>query len=222
MRVAGAITPVVQAAARYELLDFVSREPGAGGDLPGPVRPRGRRGELPMAASAGAPGRPVPAAFPPIPLRRRLYGFGSIYGKTIRDSRLAFIIAAGLLGGMSLVMGVAVANIFPTPAATAGGERPLRQHPVLDGEPLRQRQPDWHQGRDPGRIRHLQVRRDLRPRGGAVVDLRPVLDARQRGASRQPRLRRRRPVRQAPHRAREADRAPHAARPRDGHPRHRR
>jgi len=27
MRVAGAITPVVQAAAGYELLDFVSREP---------------------------------------------------------------------------------------------------------------------------------------------------------------------------------------------------
>jgi len=27
MRVAGAITPVVQAAARYDLLDFVSREP---------------------------------------------------------------------------------------------------------------------------------------------------------------------------------------------------
>ena len=27
LRVAGAITPVVQAAAKYELLDFVSREP---------------------------------------------------------------------------------------------------------------------------------------------------------------------------------------------------
>ena len=27
MRVSGAITPVVRAAARYELLDFVSREP---------------------------------------------------------------------------------------------------------------------------------------------------------------------------------------------------
>jgi hypothetical protein len=27
MRVAGAITPVVRAAARHELLDFVSREP---------------------------------------------------------------------------------------------------------------------------------------------------------------------------------------------------
>lgn len=70
-----------------------------------------------MAVSAGAPRQPVAATFPPIPLHRRLYGFGSIYGKTIRDSRLTFIIAAGLLGGMALVMGVAVANIFPTPAA---------------------------------------------------------------------------------------------------------
>jgi polyether ionophore transport system permease protein len=67
-----------------------------------------------MSVDAGAP-RPVAAAsFPPIPLRRRLYGFGSIYGKTIRDSRLAFIIAAGLLAGMALVMGAAIANIFPT------------------------------------------------------------------------------------------------------------
>jgi ABC-2 type transport system permease protein len=68
-----------------------------------------------MAVQADSPGRAT--AFPPIPLRRKLYGFGSIYGKTIRDSRLAFIIAAGLLGGMALVMGVAVSNIFPTPAA---------------------------------------------------------------------------------------------------------
>jgi ABC-2 type transport system permease protein len=68
-----------------------------------------------MAAEAGTP--PVAAVFPAIPFRHRIYGFGSIYGKTIRDSRLAFIIAAGLLGGMALVMGVAVASVFPTPAA---------------------------------------------------------------------------------------------------------
>ncbi len=68
-----------------------------------------------MTAQAGVPARAAP--FPPIPLRRRLYGFGSIYGKTIRDSRLAFIIAAGLLGGMALVMGVAISNVFPTPAS---------------------------------------------------------------------------------------------------------
>jgi len=68
-----------------------------------------------MATQTTSPGRAE--TFPPIPLRRKLYGFGSIYGKTIRDSRLAFIIAAGLLGGLSLVMGVAVSTIFPTEAA---------------------------------------------------------------------------------------------------------
>jgi ABC-2 type transport system permease protein len=47
----------------------------------------------------------------------RVYGFGSIYGKTIRDSRLAFIIAAGLLGGLSLFMGAAISQVFPTPAS---------------------------------------------------------------------------------------------------------
>ena len=66
-----------------------------------------------MAVDAGVPRHA--ATFPPIPLHRRLYGFGSVYGKTIRDSRLAFIIAAGLLGGMALVMGLAVSSVFPTP-----------------------------------------------------------------------------------------------------------
>jgi len=68
-----------------------------------------------MAASAGAP--PVAALIPAISLRSRIYGFGSIYGKTLRDSRLAFIIAAGLLGGMALVMGAAIGQVFPTPAS---------------------------------------------------------------------------------------------------------
>jgi len=70
-----------------------------------------------MAVSAGAPRTRAAASFPPIPLHRRLYGFGSIYGKTIRDSRLAFIIAAGLLGGLALVMGTALGTVFPTPEA---------------------------------------------------------------------------------------------------------
>lgn len=47
----------------------------------------------------------------------RIYGLGSIYGKTVRDSRLALIIAAGLLGGLSLVMGAAISSVFPTPAS---------------------------------------------------------------------------------------------------------
>jgi ABC-2 type transport system permease protein len=68
-----------------------------------------------MTVQAGLPARAAP--FPPIPLRRRLFGFGSIYGKTMRDSRLSFIIAAGLLGGMAFVMGVAISSVFPTPAS---------------------------------------------------------------------------------------------------------
>ena len=67
-----------------------------------------------MAASTHTPRGSV-AAVPAIPLRRRLLGLGSVYGKTIRDSRLSFIIAAGLLGGMALLMGAAVVQVFPTP-----------------------------------------------------------------------------------------------------------
>lgn len=71
-----------------------------------------------MAVSAGTPGRMAAApGFAPIPLRRRLYGFGSIYGKTIRDSRLAFLVAAGLFGGLSLYMSAAIPQVFPTPQA---------------------------------------------------------------------------------------------------------
>ena len=80
-------------AARLRLPRAVAR-----GDVPRAVRPRGRGGSDPMAASTGAPRQPA-ATFPPIPLRKRIYGFGSIYGKTIRDSRLSFIIAAGMFGG---------------------------------------------------------------------------------------------------------------------------
>jgi ABC-2 type transport system permease protein len=68
-----------------------------------------------MAAAAGAPDIAEPIHR--ISFRSRIYGFGSIYGKTVRDSRLSLIIAAGLLGGMALVMGAGVSTIFPTPAS---------------------------------------------------------------------------------------------------------
>jgi ABC-2 type transport system permease protein len=64
-----------------------------------------------MAVKAGA--TTVRAA--PISTWSRVYGFGSIYGKTMRDSRLAFIIASGVLGGMMLVAAAAVGAIFTTP-----------------------------------------------------------------------------------------------------------
>ena len=68
-----------------------------------------------MAAGTDAPH--IAAPIQAITFRSRIYGFGSIYGKTVRDSRLSLIIAAGLLGGMSLVMAAGVSKIFPTPAS---------------------------------------------------------------------------------------------------------
>ena len=51
----------------------------------------------------------------PISGLSRIYGFGSIYAKTIRDSRIAFLIAAGLMGGLALALGAAIPTVFPTP-----------------------------------------------------------------------------------------------------------
>jgi ABC-2 type transport system permease protein len=47
----------------------------------------------------------------------RVYGLGSIYAKTMRDSRLAFIVAAGLMGGIMLVVSGAITKAYPTAAS---------------------------------------------------------------------------------------------------------
>jgi len=67
-----------------------------------------------MAVEAGRPPLGYIAAVSPW---SRLYGFGSVYAKTIRDSRLAFIIVAGLLGGIMLVGCKAFAAAYSTPAS---------------------------------------------------------------------------------------------------------
>lgn len=65
-----------------------------------------------MTAELGRP--PLLATRPPDSLWSRVYGFGSIYAKTVRDSRLAFLIIAGLLGGIMLVAGAGVGRAFGT------------------------------------------------------------------------------------------------------------
>ena len=62
-----------------------------------------------------APAAERPIAGPrPLSLGRRLYGLGTIFGKTIRDSRRAFLIAAILLGASMLLVGAAAAQAFGT------------------------------------------------------------------------------------------------------------
>src|SRR5438309_3352033 len=56
-----------------------------------------------------------PAAAPRgAPFLSRVYGFGSVYAKTLRDSRLSFIILSGLFGGLMLVAGAGVGSVYKT------------------------------------------------------------------------------------------------------------
>ncbi len=83
-----------------------------------------------MAVDAGRP--PLAAApLPAIPLRQRLYGFGSIYGKTLRDSRLAFIIMTGLISGLMLAVGAAWGTAYATVEARAEIARLVKDIPAV-------------------------------------------------------------------------------------------
>ena len=50
-------------------------------------------------------------------LRSRVFGFGSVFGKTIRDSRRATIAVALFIGVLLLIVGQAIASEFSTPAS---------------------------------------------------------------------------------------------------------
>ncbi len=91
-----------------------------------------------MATSAGTP--PRATLLPRIPLLSRIYGFGSIYGKTIRDSRLAFLVITGVLAGMMLAAGAAMKDVFPTPESRAAVDKLIASIPAsmagLFGNPV--------------------------------------------------------------------------------------
>ena len=50
----------------------------------------------------------------PIPLGRRIYGFGSIFGKTLRDSRRAVLLVGVLVGLLLIVVAQAIVSEFST------------------------------------------------------------------------------------------------------------
>jgi putative exporter of polyketide antibiotics len=79
-------------------------------------------------------GVPVRATTHHIPLGRRLYGLGSVFGKTLRDSRLGVFIVAALLGAVIFIGGSTMATTYGTPATRmelAGLSRSLP--PILTG-----------------------------------------------------------------------------------------
>ena len=48
----------------------------------------------------------------------RIYGLGTVYAKTLRDSRLALLILSGLIGGMFLATGAAFGGTLGEPTGT--------------------------------------------------------------------------------------------------------
>jgi ABC-2 type transport system permease protein len=58
-------------------------------------------------------------ALTPVSRWSRIYGLGSVYAKTLRDSRLAFLIVAGLLGALLLSGGAAFGEAYATPESRA-------------------------------------------------------------------------------------------------------
>src|SRR5262245_37868396 len=54
------------------------------------------------------------ATYGPIPLGRRIYGFGSVFGKTLRDSRRAIILVGPLVGILLIGVSQAIVTEFNT------------------------------------------------------------------------------------------------------------
>jgi ABC-2 type transport system permease protein len=68
---------------------------------------------------------------PGVPLARRLFGLGSVFGKTVRDSRVPLLVVAGLLGVLVAAGGVVMADTYGTAAARAELAAMTRDMPAM-------------------------------------------------------------------------------------------
>jgi ABC-2 type transport system permease protein len=62
-------------------------------------------------------GVPVKASAPRLPLSNRLYGLGTVFGKSLRDARLGIVAVAALLGVMTLAGGLTMTSTYGTAQA---------------------------------------------------------------------------------------------------------
>jgi ABC-2 type transport system permease protein len=77
------------------------------------------------------PATPIPTA---VPLLKRIYGFGSIFGKTLRDSRRPTIIVGVLLGILLIGVSNAIVSEFATPQSRQElGDVVRAVPPILQG-----------------------------------------------------------------------------------------
>jgi ABC-2 type transport system permease protein len=62
-------------------------------------------------------GVPLSASAPHVPLGSRLYGLGSVFGKTLRDARVGALAISALLGVMTVAGGMTMSTTYGTPEA---------------------------------------------------------------------------------------------------------
>ena len=109
MRVSGRITPVVRAAARYELADFVSREPSLEETFLAEYGPHGCGGRRRDDSRNGQPSTVSPMS--------RIFGLGSVFAKTVRDSRRSTLIAGVAIGLLLIAVSAGIISQFSTAEA---------------------------------------------------------------------------------------------------------
>ena len=139
LRVSGPITPVVQAAARYELLDFVSREPSLEetflaqyGRGAGAGDPAGTAVVTPRPACRGAAALPPdPAPSPPLRLRQHLRQDDPRLAPRLHHRRGPARRDGARHGRRRL-------EHLPDAGVAPGGGQAHREHPRVDGQPVRE------------------------------------------------------------------------------------
>src|SRR5262245_13530190 len=93
-----------------------------------------------MTSDVGRQPAPIVPTLPSVSLRSRLYGFGSVFGKTMRDSRRAVIVVSVLLALLFIGVSNAIVSEFATPesrqqlAAIVAAVPPILQG--LAGKPV--------------------------------------------------------------------------------------
>ena len=204
MRVSGPITPVVRAAAQLRAARLRQPRAEPRGDVPRPVRPGGcRRGPVMSTDRSRPSGRP-----PRSPSRAGAGSTASAASTPRRsatpDSRSSS--SAACSGSLLLSSGVGFGQAYSTLESRADLATLVANLPPamtgLYGNPF-----PTHD-RDARRVHRLEDGASFGLIVAHLVDPRPVVDTRRRGAARQPGARRGDAARSATDRPREAGRAP--------------
>jgi ABC-2 type transport system permease protein len=81
--------------------------------------------------TSNALGQPAQPALAPVPVLRRIYGLGSIFAKTIRDSRRASLATGLVLGILMITVAKAIVTEFATPASRVQLEHVIQAVPPI-------------------------------------------------------------------------------------------